>query len=54
LRSLESREERPADAGAAHVIVSDEEDMVERVMTITAVKALALVFDPVWRATFEL
>ncbi len=35
------------DAGADHVIVTDEEDLVERVMAITSGKGVSLVFDPV-------
>jgi NADPH:quinone reductase len=35
------------DAGAAHVIVSDEENLAEAVMTITAGKGADFVFDPV-------
>lgn len=34
-------------AGADHVIATDEEDLVERVMTITSGKGVNLVFDPV-------
>ena len=41
------------DAGAAHVIVSDEEDIVERVMTITAGQGARVVFDPVGGSSFE-
>ena len=41
------------DAGAAHVIVSDEEDIVERVMTITAGQGARVVFDPVGGPSFE-
>ena len=35
------------DAGAAHVIVTDEEDLVETVMTITSGKGASFAFDPV-------
>lgn len=35
------------EAGADHVIVTDEEDLVERVMTLTAGKGVRVVFDPV-------
>lgn len=41
------------DAGAAHVIVSDGEDIVERVMTITAGQGARVVFDPVGGPSFE-
>ncbi len=41
------------DAGAAHVIVSDEEDIVERVMTITAGQGARVVFDPVGGPSLE-
>jgi NADPH:quinone reductase-like Zn-dependent oxidoreductase len=34
-------------AGADHVIATDEEDLVERVMTITSGKGVNLAFDPV-------
>ena len=34
-------------AGADHVIVTDEEDLVEKVMAITSGKGVSLVFDPV-------
>jgi NADPH:quinone reductase-like Zn-dependent oxidoreductase len=35
------------DAGADHVIVMDEEDLVERVMALTSQKGASMVFDPV-------
>jgi NADPH:quinone reductase len=35
------------DAGAAHVIVTDEEELVESVMTITSGKGANIAFDPV-------
>lgn len=41
------------DAGAAHVIVSDEEDIVERVMSLTAGQGARVVFDPVGGPSFE-
>ncbi|WP_449302056.1 zinc-dependent alcohol dehydrogenase family protein [Pseudoxanthomonas mexicana] len=41
------------DAGAAYVIVSDEEDIVERVMEITAGQGARVVFDPVGGRSFE-
>lgn len=41
------------DAGAAHVIVSDEEDIVERVMALTNGKGARVVFDPVGGPAFE-
>jgi NADPH:quinone reductase-like Zn-dependent oxidoreductase len=34
-------------AGADHVIVTDEEDLVEKVMAITSGKGVSLVFDPI-------
>ena len=40
------------DAGAAHVIVSDEEDIVEQVTAITAGKGARVVFDPVGGPAF--
>jgi len=41
------------DAGAAHVIVSDEEDMVAAVMALTDGKGARVVFDPVGGPSFE-
>ncbi|WP_237442163.1 MULTISPECIES: zinc-binding dehydrogenase [unclassified Saccharibacter] len=41
------------DAGATHVIVSDEEDIVERVMTLTNGQGARVVFDPVGGPSFE-
>ena len=41
------------DAGAAYVIVSDEEDIVERVMEITTGQGARVVFDPVGGRSFE-
>ncbi|MDZ3992104.1 zinc-dependent alcohol dehydrogenase family protein [Pseudomonas sp. Teo4] len=41
------------EAGAAHVIVSDEEDIVERVMAITDGQGARVVFDPVGGPAFE-
>lgn len=41
------------DAGAAHVIVSDEEDIVERVMALTDGQGARVVFDPVGGPSFE-
>ncbi len=35
------------DAGADHVIVTDEEDLMDRVMTITSGKGVDIVFDPI-------
>ena len=35
------------DAGADHVIVTDEQDLVEKVMAVTSGKGVSLVFDPV-------
>ncbi len=41
------------DAGAAHVIVSDEEDIVERVMTLTDGQGARVVLDPVGGPSLE-
>ncbi|NWD66640.1 zinc-dependent alcohol dehydrogenase family protein [Pseudomonas gingeri] len=41
------------DAGAAHVVVSDEEDIVERVMALTDGQGARVVFDPVGGPSFE-
>ena len=41
------------DAGAAHVIVSDEEDIVERVMALTDGQGSRVVFDTVGGPSFE-
>ncbi|MFJ4345705.1 zinc-dependent alcohol dehydrogenase family protein [Pseudomonas sp. NPDC089401] len=41
------------DAGAAQVIVSDEEDIVERVMALTDGQGARVVFDPVGGPAFE-
>lgn len=41
------------DAGAAHVIVSDEEDLVKTVMALTDGKGVRVVFDPVGGPSFE-
>lgn len=41
------------DAGAAHVIVGDEEDIVERVMALTDGQGARVVFDPVGGPAFE-
>ena len=41
------------DAGAAHVIVSEEEDIVERVMALTHGEGARVVFDPVGGPSFE-
>ena len=35
------------DAGADHVIITDEEDLVEKVMALTSRKGVRMVFDPV-------
>ena len=35
------------DAGADHVIVTDEEDLAETVMTLTSGKGARIIFDPV-------
>ena len=41
------------DAGAHHVIVSDEEDLVQRVMQLTDGKGARVVFDPIGGLGFE-
>ncbi|WP_312255564.1 zinc-dependent alcohol dehydrogenase family protein [Stutzerimonas nitrititolerans] len=41
------------DAGATHVIVSDEEDIVERVMAFTDGQGARVVFDPIGGPAFE-
>jgi NADPH:quinone reductase-like Zn-dependent oxidoreductase len=41
------------DAGAAHVIASDEQDLVKEVMGITGNKGARMVFDPVWRPDLQ-
>ena len=41
------------DAGAAHVIVSDEDDIAERVMSLTNGQGARVVFDPVGGPSFE-
>ncbi|MEG0677418.1 MAG: zinc-dependent alcohol dehydrogenase family protein [Comamonas sp.] len=48
-----SKKQALLDAGAAHVIVSDEEDMVERVMALTNGEGVRVVFDPVGGPSFE-
>ncbi len=49
------RSKRPAlvDAGAAHVIVTDEEDLVGGILASTGGKGARLVFDPVGGPTIE-
>jgi len=42
-----------ASAGADHVIVTDEEDLVERVMAFTSGKGAGMVFDPVGGPVLE-
>jgi NADPH:quinone reductase-like Zn-dependent oxidoreductase len=41
------------DAGAAHVVVTDEQDLVGEVMAVTGGKGARVVFDPVGGPTFE-
>ena len=41
------------DAGAAHVIVTDEQDLVKEVMSITGNKGARMVFDPVGGPTLK-
>ena len=43
----EDKKEFSLNAGADHVIVTEEEDLVERVMSITSEKGVRIVFDPV-------
>ena len=43
----ENKKQHLLDAGADHVIVTDKEDLVERVMAITSGKGTRLIFDPV-------
>lgn len=42
-----SKQKALKEAGAAHVIASDEQDLVKEVMTITSGKGARMVFDPV-------
>ncbi|MGC5700750.1 zinc-dependent alcohol dehydrogenase family protein [Pseudomonas sp. NFXW11] len=48
-----SKQQALLDAGAAQVIVSDEEDLVERVMALTAGQGARVVFDPVGGPAFD-
>lgn len=48
-----AKQQARLDAGAAHVIVSDEEDIVERVMALTGGQGARVVFDPVGGPSFE-
>jgi len=43
----ENKKQQLLDAGADHVIVTDKEDLVERVMAITAGHGTRIIFDPV-------
>src|SRR4051794_33657295 len=47
-----SKRQALLDAGAAHVIASDEQDLVKEVMGITGGKGARVVFDPVGGPTF--
>jgi NADPH:quinone reductase-like Zn-dependent oxidoreductase len=48
----QSKRQALRDAGAAHVIVTDEQDLVKEVLGITGGKGARLVFDPVGGPTF--
>lgn len=48
-----SKRQALLDAGAAHVIASDEQDLVQEVMGITGGKGARVVFDPVGGPTFN-
>jgi NADPH:quinone reductase-like Zn-dependent oxidoreductase len=48
-----SKRDRLVKAGAAHVIATDEEDLVERALKITHGKGARVVFDPVGGPTME-
>lgn len=53
LTRTSAKRQQLLDFGAAHVIVTEEEDLVARVTEITAGKLARLVFDPVGGPTFE-
>lgn len=48
-----SKRQALLDAGAAHVIASDEQDLVKEVLQITGGKGARIVFDPVGGPTFN-
>lgn len=48
-----SKRQALLDAGAAHVIASDEQDLVAEILRITGGKGARVVFDPVGGPTFE-
>jgi NADPH:quinone reductase-like Zn-dependent oxidoreductase len=48
----ESKRQALRDAGAAHVIVTDEQDLVTEVLRVTGGKGARVVFDPVGGPTF--
>jgi NADPH:quinone reductase-like Zn-dependent oxidoreductase len=48
----QSKRQALRDAGAAHVIVTDEQDLVKEVLGITGGKGARMVFDPVGGPTF--
>jgi NADPH:quinone reductase-like Zn-dependent oxidoreductase len=48
-----SKRQALLDAGAAHVIASDEQDLVEEILGLTGGKGARVVFDPVGGPTFE-
>ena len=47
-----SKRQALIDAGAAHVIATDEQDLVEEILAITGGKGARVVFDPVGGPTF--
>jgi NADPH:quinone reductase-like Zn-dependent oxidoreductase len=49
----QSKRQALLDAGAAHVIASDEQDLVKEVLRITGDKGARVVFDPVGGPTFN-
>ena len=49
----QSKRQALLDAGAAHVIASDEQDLVKEVLALTGGKGARVVFDPVGGPTFE-
>ena len=48
-----SKRQALVDAGAAHVIATDEQDLVKEILAITDGKGARVVFDPVGGPTFE-
>src|SRR6516164_866903 len=49
-----SKRQALVDAGAAHVIATDEQDLVKEVLAITGGKGARMVFDPVGGPTFAM